>query len=113
MKNYLRNFPGSTVVKNPPANAGGHGFDPWSGKISRAVEQLSSMHHNYWGCALEPASHNYWAHMPQLLKPARHKRSHHNEKPVQRTKTQCSQKKKLINNFLKIIYCHLQLDIIY
>ena len=24
---------------------------------------------NYWACALEPASHNYWAHVPQLLKP--------------------------------------------
>ena len=54
---------------------------------------------NYWACALEPASHNYWsphalepvrcnywAHEPQLLKPARlepmlrNKRSHHNEK---------------------------------
>ena len=34
-------FPGSTVVKNPPANAGGHGFDPWSWKISHAAEQLS------------------------------------------------------------------------
>ena len=27
------------------------------------------MRHNYWGCALEPASHNYWAHVPQLLSP--------------------------------------------
>ena len=26
--------------------------------------------HNYWACALEPASHNYGAHVPQLLKPA-------------------------------------------
>ena len=24
--------------------------------------------HNYWACALEPGSHNYWAHVPQLLK---------------------------------------------
>ena len=24
------------VLKNPPANAGGHGFDPWSGKIPHA-----------------------------------------------------------------------------
>ena len=43
--------------------------------------------HNYWACALEPASHNHWAHTPQLLKPAclepvlRNKRSHCNEKP--------------------------------
>ena len=27
------------------------------------------LHHNNWACALEPVSHNYWAHMPQLLKP--------------------------------------------
>ena len=44
--------------------------------------------HNNWACALEPASHNYWAHVPQLLKPMclepvlRNKRSHHNEKPA-------------------------------
>ena len=44
--------------------------------------------HNYWACALEPASHNSWAHVPQLLKPARlepvlrNKRSHRNEKPT-------------------------------
>ena len=25
--------------------------------------------HSYWTCALQPASHNYWARMPQLLKP--------------------------------------------
>ena len=34
-------FPGGAVVKNPPANAGDHGFEPWSGKIPHAVEQLS------------------------------------------------------------------------
>ena len=34
-------FPGGAVVKNPPANAGEHGFDPWSGKIPHAAEQLS------------------------------------------------------------------------
>ena len=43
---------------------------------------------NYWACALEPASHNYWARVPQLLKPARlqlvlhNKRSQRNEKPA-------------------------------
>ena len=25
-------FPGGTVVKNPPANAGDTGLDPWAGK---------------------------------------------------------------------------------
>ena len=44
--------------------------------------------HNYWAWALEPASHNYRAHVPQLLKPTRlepvlrNKRSHDNEKPA-------------------------------
>ena len=44
--------------------------------------------HNSWACALEPVSHNYWTHVPQLLKPAhlesllRNKRSHCNEKPM-------------------------------
>ena len=33
-------FPGGTVVKNPPANAGDR-FEPWSGKIPHAAEQLS------------------------------------------------------------------------
>ena len=50
------------------------------------------VHHNYWACALKPASHIYWVHMPQLLKPAHlepmlhNKRSHHNEKPTHRNK---------------------------
>ena len=78
--------------------------------------------HNYWACALEPTSHNYRAHVPQLLKPAQlepmlcNKRSHHEkpthcneewprltatrESPCAATKTQCSQKlKNKINNF--------------
>ena len=48
--------------------------------------------HNYWACALEPASHNCWARMPQLLKPTclepvlGNKRSHLNEEPVHRNK---------------------------
>ena len=25
--------------------------------------------HSYWVCAVEPGSHNYWARLPQLLKP--------------------------------------------
>ena len=41
---------------------------------------------NYWACALEPTNHNYWARMPQILKPVClepvlcNKRSHRNEK---------------------------------
>ena len=33
-------FPGGAVVENLPANAGGHRFGPWSGKIPHAEEQL-------------------------------------------------------------------------
>ena len=33
-------FPGGAVVESLPANAGGHGFEPWSGKIPHAAEQL-------------------------------------------------------------------------
>ena len=33
-------FPGGAVLKNLPANAGDR-FEPWSGKIPHAVEQLS------------------------------------------------------------------------
>ena len=60
--------------------------------------------HNYWACALEPASHNYGAHVPQLLKPARlepvlcNKRSHHNEKPTHRNEDPTQPK---INKFKK------------
>ena len=52
-----------------------HGFDPWSGKIPHAAEQLS------------PVCHTHWAHMLQLLKPMClepelcNERSHCNEKP--------------------------------
>ena len=31
-KNYFRDFPGGTVVKNPPANAGDTGLSPGSGR---------------------------------------------------------------------------------
>ena len=41
------------------------------------------VHYNCWAWALEPASHNYWAHVPQLLKPACLEPVLHNEKPQQ------------------------------
>ena len=56
--------------------------DPTCHKASKPVR------YNYWPCALEPTSHSYWAHVPQLLKPAclepvlRNKRSHHNKSPA-------------------------------
>ena len=43
------------------------------------------MHHNYWACSLEPRSWNYWAHVPQLLKPEHPRaRTLQQEKPLQR-----------------------------
>ena len=41
LKIFEQGFPGGTVVKNPSANAGGHGFVPRSGKIPHAMKQLS------------------------------------------------------------------------
>ena len=38
--NSKRGFPGGSVVKNLPVNAGGHRFHPWSGKIPQ-LERLS------------------------------------------------------------------------
>ena len=40
--------------KSLPANAGGHGYDPWFGKIPQAEEQLSQ-----WTSATEPMCFNY------------------------------------------------------
>jgi len=58
-----------------------HGFDPWSGEIPRALEQLSPSCHNYWTCALEPGSCNYQS--LHTFEPVLHnKRSHCREKPV-------------------------------
>ena len=85
----MLDFPGSSVVKNPPANAGDTGSalvqeDPTCRRATKSVS------HKYWACILEPTSHNYWAHVPQLLKPVclepmlRNKRSHHSEKPEHR-----------------------------
>ena len=69
---------------------------PMQGSQVRALGQedptcrgaTKPVRHNSWACTLEPASHSYWAHVPQLLKPAclehvfHSKRSHHNEKPT-------------------------------
>ena len=108
-------FPGGTVVKNPPAKKKKKRIRlPMQGTRVRALVQedptcrgaTKPVRCNYWACALEPASHSYWAHSPQLLKPAglepvlRSKRSHCNEKPTDTTreslraatKTQSSQK---------------------
>ena len=49
------------------------------------------MRHNCLACALEPATHSCWAHVPQLLEPVLlepllgNRRSHHSEKPTHRS----------------------------
>ena len=63
-----RSFPGGSVVKNPPANAGDVGPISGLGKIPQAAEQLSPCPTSTV-CALEPGGHNYWVHVLQLLKP--------------------------------------------
>ena len=41
IKTLGRGFPGGSVVKNPPANAGDMGWIPGSREIPQATEQLS------------------------------------------------------------------------
>ena len=66
------------MVKNLPANAGDTGLSP-------GPEDPKCRG------ATKPGCHDYWAHVPQLLKPVRlepvlrNKRSHRNEKPAHRS----------------------------
>ena len=83
-------FPGGSVTKNPPANGRRHGFHPWSGKIPRAVEQLSP-----FARTTEPVLKSLGAatteptcckdQSPRALEPVLcNQRSHHSEKPATR-----------------------------
>ena len=63
------------------------GFNPWSGKIPYAAEQLSpcpttaeSVLQSSRVSTTEPTCCNYWS--PLAVDPVLHKRSHHNEKPA-------------------------------
>ena len=86
-QNKILNFPGGSVIKNPPASAGDTGLSPGLGRSDFTCHRAAKpMCHNYWACALEPTSHSSWARTPQLLKPVslepvpRSKRSHCNVK---------------------------------
>ena len=58
------------MVKNPPANTGGHRFEPWSRKSPHAADQL-----------IPQAKTSVEAHMLQLRKPVLHStRNHRNVK---------------------------------
>ena len=63
-------FPGGAVVENLPANARGHGFEPWSGKIPHAAEQLGP-----WATTTELA---------RLEPVLRNKRDRDSERPAHR-----------------------------
>ena len=69
LKTMSWGFPGGSVVKNPPGNAGDTGSIP---DLGRSHKQWTTKprHHNYRACALEPGSHSYWAYVLQVLKPS-------------------------------------------
>ena len=71
----------------------GHRFDPWSGNIPHAEEQLIDMHHNDWACTLEPLLHG---------KRNRHseKLEHHNEEQPPHSSKDPGQPK--INKWIKL-----------
>ena len=58
IKEKAGGFPGGTVVENLPANAGGHGFETWSGKIPHAAEQLGPLATTTEPARLEPVLRN-------------------------------------------------------
>ena len=86
-----------------------HGFDPWSGKILYAMEQLSlcatttePLLQNLWAASLSPCAATTEAHVPraqalQQQKPLHERPTHHNSTtPSRSIKTQCIHKQ--INN---------------
>ena len=100
-KEVFQGFPGGTMVKNPPANAGDMGSSPGL-EYPTCRRATKPMCHNYWACALEPVNHNYWSpcattieacaprgHAPQQDKPPL---TATRESPHAATKTQCNQK---------------------
>ena len=68
-------FPGGAMDKNLPANAGDCGFNPWSGKILHAAEQLSP-------CSkiTEPTIQSLWAENAEA--PASRTHALQQEKPM-------------------------------
>ena len=68
------------MVKSLPANVGDTGFDPWSGKIPHAVEQLSPC-----TTTTEPVLYNPRATTTEARAPRAH--APQQEKPLQRGAT--------------------------
>ena len=80
VKMVFAGFPGGSVVKNSPANAGDRGSisDPGRSKMPRIIRPVG---HNYWACTLEFGSCSYWS-LRALESVLHSKRNHCNEKPV-------------------------------
>ena len=58
----MKDFPGGPVVKNPPCNAGDAGSIPGQEtKVPHAVDQLSTLHCDYW-------AHPLWVHVPHTTR---------------------------------------------
>ena len=74
IKNLSKDFPGGSVVKNPPANAG----NTWSvSDLGRSLvpQATKPVHHNYWACTLQLGSCNYWSLL--TLEPVLHNKKNH------------------------------------
>ena len=67
IKTMAEDFPGETVDKTLPANAGDMGW-PLIQEDSTCLRTAQPVYHNYWNWALKSRSHNYWAYVPQQLK---------------------------------------------
>ena len=73
-------FPGGPMVKNLPANAGDMG-SIYGGEDPTCGGATKPSCYNYWACALEPGSQNYWSsHAPEPM--LHRQKSHQNEKPA-------------------------------
>ena len=79
---WSRGFPGDSVVKNPPANAGDACSVPGLGRCNMlpALEQLSPVLQLLSLCS-RAGSHSYWR-LRALVARLRIKRSYRDEKPV-------------------------------
>ena len=80
----VKGFPWWLSGKKSACQCKKHGFDLWSEKIPYAMEQPSPWATTTWVSALEPGNHNFWSHVPKLLKPTCPRASAlQEEKPLQ------------------------------
>ena len=76
-----KGFPGGSVLKNLPANAGDTGSIPDPRRFQMPWSNLSPcVTIAEWAYDLDPRNHNHWS--PCTIKPVLHERSGWNEKPV-------------------------------